>query len=139
MKKIILLAALVIGGTAFGQTTQKANTTEKKKSVEMTAKKAELKPAIEKEVEALSTDLKLTKEQEARTTELFKLREETYSNMPNLDDATKMEYDKKFETEFRSFVTPEQTKKLDELKVQENRKLEVSPVKRQPTEKKMTN
>ena len=108
------MAALVFGATAYGQV-DKTKAVEKKMEVKALSKSVKSNDP-EKELSQLTEALNLSPEQQTKTRDLFKLREETFSKSPNIDAETRALYEKKFEDEFRTFLTPEQVNTLDNLK-----------------------
>lgn len=132
MKKMILMMALIVGATAYGQT-EKAAVKELNKQEKIINNSDN----IQRDLKVITETFNLNKDQQTQTENLLKLKADAYKNMPDMDAATREEVDQKFESEFRHFLNPEQREIMDRLvKERAEKRAQKQTLKKQEVQKK---
>lgn len=121
MKNIILLIALIFSTTSMAQELQRRSTT-----IQQKVENIDLR--VERELKGFTESLQLTPEQQSKAKVLLEKNARLQAEKGGKD-----EYDAGLEKEFRVILTPEQNKKLDELKAQAvpSKSIKVKPVQSQ--------
>lgn len=104
MKKIMLMAALLVGVTTFAQ------------EREMKRNEMPTEERVEKRVEMLTKQLDLTKEQQEKMTVLLEKQAEIMKIEREKAKADRMAKNEMFQKEINAILTPEQIKTLEAKK-----------------------
>lgn len=130
MKKILVIAAVFIGVTAFGQTGANQKISEKEATITSS------NPG-NTGVEMMIKELNLTSDQTIKVEDLFKRREAELSSAKAEAAMSKVsDINEKYEVEFRAILTPEQNAKLDAKQKDNNIQMERKPQKLKSTKAK---